>query len=135
MVRGFQNGISCGNGITASATKVRWEDRPEDGALDTWQHEFGHRVGMVACGNRANDPAVKDVFHPNPVGILPDAPSKLYGHIYKKNSYGGHQGPHCGSGALTINTTTNVWSGKPDCIMFGSNGTSSRDVRHSDYCA
>jgi hypothetical protein len=127
---GFYNGFSSGGGITTSATKVRWQDRDVPGALNTWKHEFGHRIGMVAYGNKSN--SSHGSFHSNPGGILPDAPPTLYGERYKENDKS-HQGPHCEKG-VTYNAVSKVWSGTPQCIMFGSSGSSTAD-RLSDYCS
>jgi hypothetical protein len=127
---GFYNGFSSGGGITTSATKVQWEDRDVPGALNTWKHEFGHRIGMVSYGDKRN--SVHGSFHSNPSGILPDAPPTLYGERYKENDKS-HQGPHCEKG-VTYNAASKIWSGTPQCIMFGSSGSSTAQ-RLPDYCS
>jgi hypothetical protein len=128
---GFSGGFSWDPGgaafITCS-TKSWWQDNPPSNSHVIWNHEIGHRMGMVAYGNK-NHPA-------NPYFIrksyLPDAPSTLYGENPKINDKG-HQGPHCESG-VTYDAAKDEWSGTPGCVLFGATGTATARSP-LDYCS
>ena len=108
--------------ITCSRRPV-WEDMPTNTQEYTWNHEVGHRFGMVAFGDKTSTAG-----HAK----LPDGPSTLYGENRGVNDKE-HAGPHCENGA-TFNASTKVWSGVPGCVMFGANGI---DASHApkEYCS
>src|SRR5690606_21362815 len=107
--------------ITCSRRPL-WEDMPVNTREYTWNHEVGHRFGMVAYGDNQSIPGYKN---------LPNAPPHLYSDATGPN-YGGHRGPHCGKGA-TYNAATDSWSGTPECVMFGANGIAGRHAP-KEYC-
>ncbi len=98
-VKGWVNGFSYNavNVITVSH-KVEWRDQTAPVQQYTLNHEFGHKIGMVADG----------------LGRAPDKPA----HHYTGQS---HTGDHCSNGA-TYNAATGFWSGAPVCVMFGADG-------------
>jgi len=117
-VKGFSGGFSWGGAgfaLTTCCTKAWFEDKQPSKSDVIWNHEIGHRMGMVAFGDKPN------ATYPNPK--LPDAPPHLYGEKRGVNDKG-HQGPHCEEGAVTYNATTKRWSGTPGCVLFGATGTS-----------
>lgn len=108
--------------ITCSRRPV-WKDMPTNTQEYTWNHEVGHRFGMVAFGDKSS-------IHGH--NRLPDGPSTLYGENSGVNDKE-HQGPHCEKGA-TFNASTKIWSGTPGCVMFGANGTGSSHAP-KEYCS
>lgn len=107
--------------ITCSK-RPAWEDMSNKTKEYTWNHEVGHRFGMVAYGNRSDLPDF---------GNLPDGPPELYNNADGLN-YGGHRGAHCGKGA-TYDSGTDWWSGQPECVMFGANGIAGHHAP-KEYC-
>lgn len=135
---GFSGGFSYGGGgfaLTTCNTKSWWQDTAPSSSYMTWNHEFGHRIGMVAHGDKDHRSANKKftVWHYRRARRLPDsAPGKLlYGENPGVNDKG-HQGPHCSKG-VSYDGSKNIWSGKPGCVMFGSTGTAT-DPTPKDYC-
>lgn len=125
IVDGWTNGFSWspgGSDLITCAKRTQWQDMPANTQEYTWNHEVGHRFGMVAYGHRAAIGGSNK---------LPDGPSTLYGENRGVNDKN-HQGPHCEKGA-TFSATTG-WSGTPLCVMFGANGIG---TAHSpkEYCA
>lgn len=122
---GWINGFSWSpNGVDliACAKRTQWEDMPANTIEYTWNHEVGHRFGMVAFGDKT---AISG--H----NKLPDGPSTLYGENRGVNDKT-HAGPHCEKGA-TFNSATEVWSGAPSCVMFGANGIGAAHAP-KEYC-
>ncbi len=107
--------------ITCSK-RPQWEEMASETKEYTWNHEVGHRFGMVAYGNRSDLPS-----HDG----LPDGPPDLYSDATGVN-YGGHRGAHCGKGA-TYDSVRDWWSGRPGCVMFGANGIG-RHHAPKEYC-
>lgn len=130
IVGGFSGGFFWDSGdmpfITCS-TRSWWEDNSLANSDVIWNHEMGHRIGMVAYGDK--DHPLNQEFYKQP--HLPDAPSTLYGENPGVNDKG-HQGPHCGKG-VTYDAARNVWSGIPGCVMFGATGTMTA-LSPPDYC-
>lgn len=131
-VSGFAGGFSWGgNGfdLTTCCTKSWFKDVAATSSDVIWNHEIGHRVGMVAHGDKTN------ASHPDPK--LPDAPPNLYGERSGIND-NGHQGPHCAKGVSysppVPPSKKGTWSGSPGCVLFGatSNGGVSSPL---DYCS
>lgn len=125
-VAGFSGGFSWGGGgfaLTTCCTKAWFEDKPEAKSSVIWNHELGHRMGMVAYGNKTTITGSKK---------LPDGPSTLYGENRGVNDKG-HQGPHCEKGA-TYTAATNTWSGTPGCVLFGATSIGSTDSPLA-YCS
>ncbi|MBI3560408.1 MAG: hypothetical protein HY080_01635 [Gammaproteobacteria bacterium] len=127
---GFTGGFSYTNlNLITVGTLSWWDSTPSTNSemLQTLNHEMGHKVGMVGYGDkdhrkkneklRKQGKSVSFEFRPE----LPDAPKTLYGEHRGVNNQG-HLGPHCGKGAK-FNNNTGEWSGKPGCVMFGSNAT------------
>jgi len=108
--------------ITCSRRPL-WTDMPTNTQEYTWNHEVGHRFGMVAYGNKS---AIAGHNR------LPDGPSTLYGENSGVNDKE-HQGPHCEIGA-NFTASTKVWSGSPGCVMFGANGIGSSHAP-KEYCS
>ncbi|MGQ9424390.1 hypothetical protein ACXYTJ_00400 [Gilvimarinus sp. F26214L] len=124
IVNGWTNGFSWspgGNDLITCARRTRWRDMPAETREYTWNHEVGHRFGMVAFGHRTKVPGSNK---------LPDGPPTLYGENRGVNDYG-HQGPHCGAGATY--SPASGWSGAPGCVMFGANGTGEKHAP-KEYC-
>ena len=98
-VKGWTNGFSFNvvNVITTSR-KVLWRDQTAAVEKYTLNHEFGHKIGMVADSSARS----------------PDKPAS---HYTGQN----HQGDHCSTGA-TFTAATSSWSGAPSCVMFGADG-------------
>jgi|GEM_PF-2203928 len=127
-VKGFSGGFSWGGAgfaLTTCCTKAWFEDKQPSKSDVIWNHEIGHRMGMVAFGDKTG------ATHPNPK--LPDAPPNLYGEVRGVNDKS-HQGPHCEKGAVTYNAATKRWSGTPGCVLFGATGTSMASSP-LDYCS
>lgn len=129
VVGGWTNGFSWapdGNHLITCARRVRWEDMPSNTQEYTWNHEIGHRFGMVAYGNR------EDLSKLHNYSKLPDGPPTLYSDATGVR-YQGHRGPHCGMGAQ-YDYLKDSWSGTPGCVMFGANGIGNK---HSpkEYCS
>lgn len=99
-VKGWTNGFSFNvvNVIT-TARKALWRDQTAAVEKYTLNHEFGHKIGMVADG----------------VGRAPEKPATHY-------TGQSHMGDHCSNGA-TYDAATTRWSGAPTCVMFGADGT------------
>lgn len=128
---GFSGGFSWGGGgfaLTTCNTKSWWGDNTPSNSDVIWNHELGHRMGMVAYGDKDHS-ATNTRFYKNTK--LPDSPSTLYGENTGVNDKG-HQGPHCEKG-VKYNATTNEWSGTPGCVMFGATGTSTASSPKA-YC-
>jgi hypothetical protein len=105
---GWTNGFAYNDyPLIAIAKKVVWKDQPGGTLAYTLNHEVGHKVGMVPSG----------------LGLLPKAPSTLYGETPTNQK--GHQGPHCSLGAVYAG---GYWSGAPSCVMFGANGAYAGNV-------
>lgn len=124
IVDGWTNGFSWnpnGNPLITCAMRVLWRDMPINTREYTWNHEVGHRFGMVAYGNKTAIPGHGD---------LPDGPATIYGEDRGVNDKE-HQGPHCESGV--VYSPTAGWSGTPGCVMFGADGTATAQAP-SDYC-
>ena len=139
-INGFSGGFSYptdGAAITTCCTKSWFTDVSPNSSEVIWNHELGHRMGMVAHGNKTltqgkkeeNDSFQKRIVNKN---RLPDAPPNVYGEDRGVNDKG-HAGPHCSSGTLTYNETKNEWKGTPKCVLFGSTGTSTA-ASPLDYC-
>ena len=125
-VAGFSGGFSWGGGgfaLTTCCTKAWFEDKPQSKSDVIWNHELGHRMGMVAYGNKTSIRGANK---------LPDGPPTLYGENRGVNDKG-HQGPHCEKN-VTYNATTNVWAGIPGCVLFGATGIGAVDSP-LDYCS
>ena len=123
---GWTNGFSWSPGGTkliTCAKRTQWEDMPSNTKEYTWNHEVGHRFGMVAFGDRSGISGHNK---------LPDGPSTLYGENRGVNDKE-HAGPHCEKGAV-FNATTKTWSGTPGCVMFGANGTATAHAP-KEYCS
>ena len=119
-VAGFTGGYNdpAANFITV-ATESWWQPKTPDEITQTLSHEAGHVLGMTADGS----------------GRLPAAPPTLYGNVesgLNENSKS-HQGPHCEKGA-SYDKPNKQWSGSPECVMFGSSGTSTARTP-STYCS
>jgi len=126
VTQGWTNGFSwnpSGVSLITTARRVAWQDMPANTTEYTWNHEVGHRFGMVAYGNK------KGIRGANK---LPDGPSTLYGENRGVNDKS-HAGPHCEKGA-TYNATSKQWSGTPGCVMFGANGIGAAHAPN-DYCS
>ena len=145
VIKGFSGGFSWGGAgfaLTTCCTKAWFEDKNKTASDVIWNHEIGHRMGMIAHGNST---LVKNTAESDGVFIyrkkhqksLPDAPSTLYGENHDING-NGHQGPHCNFGSITYDAAKNKWTGVPGCVLFGSTGaTDSAGKHHSsplDYC-
>lgn len=121
---GWTNGFSF-NGVNmiTVADKACWADQSAAVKEYTLNHEFGHKIGMVADGT----------------GRGPDGPATLYGNVPAgpgANSKG-HQGPHCEQGAA-YDAGTKRWSGAPGCVMFGADAAFDGNTRNAappTYCA
>lgn len=118
-VEGFSGGFAYNNiNLLAICTKAWWNPSI-DGAVQTVIHEVGHKVGMVAHGD-------KPAYGSTPAEIsasaarkntLPNAPPKLYGDVRGTNDQE-HMGSHCAKGATF--EVGQGWSGSPGCTMFGA---------------
>jgi hypothetical protein len=98
-VKSWTNGFSYNAiNVITTARKAVWRDQTPAVEQYTLNHEFGHKIGMVADG----------------VGRAPDKPSKHY-------TGQQHKGNHCSNGA-NYNAVTGDWSGAPGCVMFGADG-------------
>ena len=114
--------------ITVSR-RPAWEDMNASTREQVWNHEVGHRFGMVAYGDKlAHDGATISDSQK-----LPDGPSTFYYDISDNKNYGGHRGPHCNNGA-TYNDTTDRWSGTPKCVMYGAD-TIGKAQTPKEYCS
>jgi hypothetical protein len=128
VVDGFAGGFAVlRHNLLAVARNFWWRDKDatDTERVQVLNHEFGHKLGMVAKGGR-------------PLGSETelDAPDKLYGDIDEiygtitpalkpKLNAKGHRGAHCERGvSATQSGGTWKWSGTPGCTMFGSMGTS-----------
>lgn len=124
-VRGFSGGFAyTGINLLAIATKSWWDTKDLGGASKTVIHEVGHKVGMVAHGDKAaygDTPAAiaASLLRKN---TLPNSHGNLYGDVRGTNDQD-HQGAHCTKGAVWDGTKARGqrWSGSPSCVMFGSN--------------
>lgn len=136
-VKGFSGGFSWGGGgfaLTTCCTKAWFENKLSTNSDVIWNHEIGHRMGMVAHGDKDHT-ATNNKFRKKPK--LPDSPPNLYGENIGINDKG-HKGPHCEKGAVryTLNATTRKWSwsGLPGCVLFGATGTAAGSSP-LDYCS
>ncbi len=132
-VKGFSGGFSWGGAgfaLTTCCTKAWFEDKRASASNVIWNHELGHRIGMVAYGDK-NHTSTNTRFHHRPK--LPDSPPNLYGENRGVNDKG-HQGPHCEQGSVTYNAVTRRWTGIPGCVLFGATGTSAASSP-LDYCS
>lgn len=128
---GFSGGFSIpGTGITTCCTQSWFKDKKATDSDVIWNHELGHRMGMVAYGDKPL------ATYPRPK--LPDAPPNLYGEISDKNAPGynskGHQGPHCEKGSLSYDSAKKKWTGTPGCVLFGATSASGNSSP-LDYCS
>jgi len=127
-VRGFSGGFAyTGINLLAIATKSWWNTKDLSRAAKTVIHEVGHKVGMVAHGDRAatgSTPAQISASQARKA-TLPNSHSNLYGDIRGTNDQD-HRGPHCTNGATWDGTQPRGqrWSGSPGCVMFGANAIS-----------
>lgn len=139
-VEGFSGGFSYnGLNLITVATKAWWDPSDEQEMLQILNHEMGHKIGMVAYGDKKKSDAPhkdnKD-FNENPK--LPDSHPKLYGENRGMNDQG-HQGPHCSNGAdyhgpgTAIGGPDGAWTGRPLCVMFGATGL--QDAKTGQYTA
>ncbi len=122
---GWTNGFSWNPGgvdLITTAKRVAWADMPANTTEYTWNHEVGHRFGMVAYGNKKGIAGYQK---------LPDGPSTLYGENRGVNDKT-HAGPHCEKGATY--SAVSGWSGTPACVMFGANGIGSNHAP-KEYCS
>jgi hypothetical protein len=122
-VDGFSGGFAY-NGINllAICTKSWWDDNTA-GAVQIVIHEVGHKVGMVAHGDKPAYGSTPEEISDSAArkNTLPNSPPKLYGDVRGTNDQE-HMGPHCAKGA-TFDATKPVgegWSGSPGCTMFGA---------------
>ncbi len=135
VVKGFSGGYSKNSkNVIFIATRVWWNTKDYSASKLSYilNHEMGHKLGMVAAGD--SPPAGAGFF----AWINPKAPNRppnIYGQYYNGPlaNNKGHQGPHCEKNA-TYNATTNVWTGLPGCVMFGSTGNET-GASPPDFCA
>lgn len=131
VVNGWINGFSSNVGnvrLITCAQRVAWSDMPAQTREYTWNHEVGHRLGMVAYGDKVC------FVHRNFAEKykLPDAPSTLYGDNQALTTRTTRD-PIVGNGA-TYDPQNKSWSGAPGCVMFGANSIGSRHAPMG-YCA
>lgn len=130
--------VPLGNGIEVltAARRSNFEDAPPNGLASTWNHEIGHRLGMVAYGNkdyRKSNP--KFQYRP----WTPDAPTTVYGENRGVNN-NGHSGPHCSNGATfhapgtVVGGKDGKWTGQPLCVMFGADETDTGGKAPRNFC-
>lgn len=129
VARGFSGGFSYnGLNLITVATKAWWRPSSEEGMMQILNHEMGHKIGMVAYGDKKKiDSSYKNnnEFYENK--LLPNSPPNLYGENRGINDQG-HLGPHCGVGATYHSPGTPTggnagqWTGKPLCVMYGATG-------------
>jgi hypothetical protein len=135
-VKSFTNGSAFrGINLILVATRVRWENRNLGDVPATITHEVGHKIGMVAHGDRGiGDKIIADMFSLDSETAsagwrafdselsrkmkLPNSHDKLYGENRGVNDRG-HRGPHCGEGA-SWSAANEEWTGTPGCVMFGA---------------
>ncbi|MDH5445573.1 MAG: hypothetical protein OEY52_08435 [Gammaproteobacteria bacterium] len=138
-VKGFSGGFSYnGLNMITVATKAWWTPSREQKMLQILNHEMGHKIGMVAYGEKKKSKAPyknNSDFIENK--LLPNSPPKLYGENRGVNDQG-HLGPHCSAGC-NYDKPNKRWSGVPGCVMFGSTGlkdaTSGQyNVTPKDFC-
>lgn len=119
-VAGWSLGFSYRDvNLVTAAKYAEWEPVPAEQLEQTLTHEVGHKIGMVATGQR----------------FLPSAPSTYYQDSFACN-YGGHRGPHCRKGATYL-PRADEWTGAPGCVMFGDDKTpqGSSPKTFCDECA
>jgi hypothetical protein len=128
-VGGFSGGFALvGQNLLTVSRTAWWRDEDtDDEKLQVLNHELGHKLGMVPKGGHLFGGQCEL-----------DAPDKLYGDLdlvyagpkpdqtlknwlkYNNNAKG-HCGAHCERGAKGVRTADGwVWSGKPQCTMFGA---------------
>lgn len=121
VVDGFSGGFSYNSlNLITVATRAWWGKKPTTDVemLQILNHEMGHKVGMVAYGDKKHPKNPKFTYKP----MLPDAPKTLYGENRGINNQE-HLGPHCSKDVKYRNATKKAsaeWSGKPGCVMFGA---------------
>ena len=129
VVSGFSGGFALvGQNLLTVSRTAWWRDEDtDDEKLQVLNHELGHKLGMVPKGGHLFGGQCEL-----------DAPDKLYGDLdlvyagpkpdqtlknwlkYNNNAKG-HCGAHCERGTKGVRTADGwVWSGKPQCTMFGA---------------
>lgn len=134
IVSSWTNGFqwrAYGADLVTVARRIEFKDMNATTIPYTWNHEVGHRLGMVAYGNKGGEAKYKNNIKFREKKWLPDAPTTLYGENPGVNDQG-HQGPHCSNGANFDGNGT--WTDQPLCVMFGANGTSEHMHAPKDYC-
>lgn len=133
---GFRVPLENGVEIVTVARRVSFEDAPRSEIPNTWKHEIGHRLGMVAYGNKDYRMTNKKFQH-RP--WTPNAPGTVYGENRGINNQG-HAGPHCSNGTkyhapgTAMGGKHGKWTGKPLCVMFGADETDTGGKQGDDFC-
>lgn len=112
-----------GFALTTCCTKSWFEAKTPSGSDVIWNHEVGHRMNMVAYGDKTTEARRRKT---------PDAPPTIYGET--PTNQRGHQGPHCSKGATY--SATAGWSGTAGCVLFGATslGGISSPLTYCDKC-
>lgn len=144
--KGFSGGFSyTALNLITVATKAWWDPSDEEKMLQILNHEMGHKLGMVAFGDKKkSDAPYKDNKDFNENKRLPDSHPKLYGENRGVNDRG-HKGPHCSTGAeyhepgTPLGGRNGAWTGQPLCVMFGATGLEDAKTRKytrspKDFC-
>jgi len=123
-VRGFQAGFAYNDiNLIAICTKTWWDAKDLGSAVQVVVHEVGHKVGMVAHGDKpayGSTPALISASAARK-STLPNSHPNLYGDVRGTNDQD-HMGPHCTKGAAWDRSKPRGqrWSGSPGCTMFGA---------------